>query len=278
MSLFSSAIIEVIPASSQHHRLVRKILLELSEWDDRPSCLRDAAYEWFSAICKGYPGLEDGEDLLFLSLKICSRGLDIRHRRTDAEPVDTENRQLVRDVIFNSGDAEAISDFLQAWITHDRSQTLFKVLDTWPMYPGLQNAVSTSQRLRQLIIHSVEHVDPLEVEEIGVEPFTALLGCLGVGVEDMVSGKEWLPLFLNVVGSQDNPSSSDPYWKLMAELVSDDLKDVALSLFRKRPETMKKLGRWMEDRQADVAPERLEGLQWICDQVMFGMTSQRTTS
>ena len=82
--------------------------------------------------------------------------------------------------------------------------------------------VSTSQRLRRLVIRSVELVGSQQVRQVGVEEFTALLDRLSVGTEDMDSEIEWLKLLLNVVripeGRRALPYS---YWELIAELAVD---------------------------------------------------------
>ena len=81
-----------------------------------------------------------------------------------------------------------------------------------------------SQRLWRLVIRSVERLGFLQVEQVGVEEFTALLDRLGVSVDDMDSEDEWLLLLLHVVRSpQGRESLSYPYWKLVVELAVNKL-------------------------------------------------------
>ena len=85
ISQLSRAIVTAIPASHPRHPLVRTMLLELAKWENRPNCLRELSYKWCSTISKGYQGLEDGEELLFLSLKVGFRGLNVRYHSTMSE-------------------------------------------------------------------------------------------------------------------------------------------------------------------------------------------------
>ena len=223
VSQFSDAIVTAIPASSPRHPLVRSMLLELSKWDNRSSCLREAAYGWCSEVCEEYSGLKDGEELLFLVLKISFRGLDVRTRWEDTGFVQPKHHQHMSDIVFNGGDAEVISDLLQAWTTHDCSQTLHKLLDAWPRHlVRIQHAVSTSQRFRRLVICSVERLGFRQVGDVRGEEFIALLDCLDVRVDDMDSDDKWLRLLFDVVrsprGRRTLPYS---YWVLMVELAVD---------------------------------------------------------
>ena len=181
------------------------------------------AYGWCSAIGKEYQGLDDGKELLFLSLKVGFRGLDVRYHWTDTGLVHTKYHQRMGKIVFDSGDVEVVSDLLQAWTTYDYSQTLYKLFDTWPMHLiRLQRTISTSQRLRGFVIRSVECLGPQQVEQVGVEEFAALLDRLGVGVDDMGSENDWVLLLLYVVRSpQGRRSLSYPYWELMMELAID---------------------------------------------------------
>jgi len=223
ISQLSRAIITAIPASHPRHPLLRGMLLGLAKWETRPRCLREMSYKWCSAICKGYQGLEDGEELLFASLRVGFRGLDVQYRRTVTGLVHTRHHRYVGDIVFNSGDDEVIADLLQAWTSPDRSHTSYHLLNTWPQYViRLRRVVSTSQRLRRLVIRSVELLGPQQVRQVGVEEFTALLDCLRVGTDDMDSEIEWLQLLLYVVQLPEGRRTLPyPYWELIVELVVD---------------------------------------------------------
>jgi len=125
------------------------MLLELAKWETRPNRLREMSYKWCSAISEGYQDLEDGQELLFLSLKVGFRGLDVRDDWEDMMLVHTVHHQYIGDIVFNSGDDEVIADLLQAWTSPHDLNTSCHLLNTWPQHlPRLQLAVSSSQRLR----------------------------------------------------------------------------------------------------------------------------------
>ena len=194
------------------------MLKSLADWGNRPSCLRVAAYEWCSAICKRYQSLEDGQELLFLSLKIGFRGLNFPYHTIDVRLIHTKHHQHVGDIVFNSGNGEAIADLLKAW--NEPTDTLYKLLDMWPrLLIRLQPAILTSQRLRRLVIRSIERIGFQEFEDVRVEELTALLDRLNVGVADIMLRKDWLRLLLYIVRSPEGRRSlSYPYWEFMVEL------------------------------------------------------------
>ena len=206
------------------------MLLELAEWDNRPNCLRTMAYEWCSAICEAYEGLWNGGKLLFASLKVGFRGLDIQNYFAYQELVHTKHHRDMAKIVFNGGDDEVIADLLQAWTGayHDSDMhELLGLADTLPrLFIRHQHQISTSRRLRLLVIHSVGYLGPEQVEQVGMEEFTELLDCLSVGIDDMdwlrgPSGSDsWVHLLSYVIESpQRRRSLPHPYWELMIELL-----------------------------------------------------------
>lgn len=195
MSQLSCAIVTAIPASHPCHLFLQGILLELAKWDSRSICLRERAYEWCSTICKIYPDLEGGKELLFLSLEIGFRDLDFQHRTIDMRLVHTEHHQSMVDFVFNSGDDEVIADFLQAWTSTGDSYTSHESLGTCaPYLINLQHVASASERLQRLVKRSVELIDIQEFEQIGVGEFAGLLDHLSTGVNNTISHCKWLQL------------------------------------------------------------------------------------
>jgi hypothetical protein len=187
------------------------------------------AYEWCSEICKGYRGLEDGEELLFFSLQIGFRGLDLRDQGLFRAFVHTNHHGYMRDIVFRSGDDEAVADLLYAWTTP--SYTPYEFLNTWPRhFVRLRPATITSERLRRLVIHSVGYINFREVGDVEVGELTALLDRLSINIDDMYSPVSWLHLLLYLVQSPEGRRSlSHPYWELMVELAADE------SLFQNNP-------------------------------------------
>ena len=217
-SQLSHAIVTAIPTSHSHHLLLRGVLHELVKWDSRSNQLRERAYEWCSAICKTYPDLEDGKELLFLSLKIGFRGLDFRHPLADITLDHTEHHRRMVDVVFNSGDDEVIADLLQAWgstgfvIPELLAACARCLIDLW-------HVPSASQRLRRLVIRSVKFIGFQEFERVGVKEFAELLGRLNIGANDVDHPFQWLEIFVSIVRfPQGRRSLPHSYCKLMVEL------------------------------------------------------------
>ena len=171
-------------------------------------------------------------------MKIGFRGLDVGYGFGDVEVVHMKHHRYMTDVVFDHGDDEVIADLLQAWISaQNYSYILPKCLVC------LQHRISTSQRLRRLVIRSVEHLGSQqikhpdsrkvkylgpqqakhlgsqEVKQVEVEEFAALLDFLGVSIDDMESKGNWLKLLLHVVRSPEGCQFlPHPYWELMVEL------------------------------------------------------------
>ena len=181
MFQLSCAIATATPASNPYHLLAQSLLLKLSKQDSRPSHLREMAYRWCSATCEKYPDLKGGEELLFLPLKAGFHGLDVRDHWTDTGLVYAKHHQHVGKFFFDSRNPKAILDLLQAWTTNDYLEMPYKLLYMWPTHLiQLPPTVFISQRLQRLVIRSVKRPGFLQVEQVGVEEFTALLDCLGI--------------------------------------------------------------------------------------------------
>ena len=199
------------------------MLLELAEWDNRPNCLRTMAYEWCSAICEAYEGLWNGGKLLFASLKVGFRGLDIQNYFAYQELVHTKHHRDMAKIVFNGGDDEVIADLLQAWTGayHDSDMhELLGLADTLPrLFIRHQHQISTSRRLRLLVIHSVGYLGPEQLDQVGVEEFTMLLERLKVGINDVDARLSWLEILLLVVKSpQGRDLLPHSYWELIPRL------------------------------------------------------------
>lgn len=218
----SNAIITAIPVSHPRHRCIERLLVNLAEWDARPNYLRVVAYKWCSEICKEFSSLEDGKELLFLSLEIGSRGLDLDHR-WGVGLIHVKHYQCVLDIVFSSGNDEVIADPLQAWIAHNFFYKSCTLLTPWAEHLiHLEHVASTSKRLQLLVIDFIGCLGFQPFEQAGVEGFFLLLDHLGVGVDNMPgehTWSEWLSLLFEVVQSPGGRQSLGyPCWELIPEL------------------------------------------------------------
>ena len=171
------------------------------------------AYEWYSAICENYPGLADGNKLLLLSLEIGFRHLDYRNPQIEATITHTELHNRMVDIVFESGNDEVVADLLHAWTSHGPVSLLDKCAKH---LVGLQ---PTSQRLRRLVVRSIELIHPQEFEEAGAGEFLRLLNHLRVGVGDMDREDPWGNLLTRIIQHLEGVRRlSHPYWELLVEL------------------------------------------------------------
>ena len=229
----SKAITLAIDPSHNRHDLIPLVLRDLVGFKDRPHYLRNMAYEWCSLICKNQQHFEDRESLYknqhfedwknaFLSLEIGFRHLDLQ------DPWDnylnlthTEHHQRLADVVFESGDGEAIADLLHAWTVGDWYREPARALlgTCTGRLIDLHNLVPFSSRLRRLVIHSVKGIGYGGFEGVGVERFLKLLDYLHVTVDDMDSRFTWVNLLLDIVQSPEGIRHlSHWYWELLMEI------------------------------------------------------------
>ena len=208
------------------------MLLDLSKWEQRSSCLTAAAYEWCSTICENYSSLADGKTLLSLSLEIGFRRLDLKHPQSLTKLTHMEYHQFMVDTVFESQDDEVIADLLHVWTSHNDSNEPPPLLNLYAKY--LIRLRPFSQRLRRLVIRAIGLIGYRGFERVGVEEFFKLLDLLQATVEDMDDKGGWAMLLLDTVQSSEGIQYlSYPYWELLAELsVSESrrLEGVALRL------------------------------------------------
>ena len=197
------------------------MLYDLIRSEDRPEYLTEIAYEWCSVICENHQSLEGWQDLLLLSLEIGFRHFDPLDPYLPANITHTEHHRAMVDVVFESRRTEAIADLLHAWTTRGDSfgpaRGLLGICTGHLV--GLHNLVSFSQRLRGLMICSVELIGYEGFEGVGVERFAEMLDHLYVTVEDMDERNRWAILLLKTLQSPEGTRClSHWYWKLLAEL------------------------------------------------------------
>ena len=217
LSQFSKATTSASHPSHPRFEYLPQVLLELTELRNRPSHFTEMAYKWCSDICKNCSNLADREELLFLSLETGFRHLDYRRQQISAELSHTKHHKQMVDIVFDSWDEEVIADLLHAWTSTSESHGPHPSLSMCAKHLVYLRPVS--ERLRRLVMRSVELIGYREFEEVGVEQFIELLDDLGVGVEDVGDKEEWTLLLLNVIQSPEGIQGlSRRYWGLFGEL------------------------------------------------------------
>jgi hypothetical protein len=219
VSQFSQAIVTAIHPSHLCHKDLIQALEDLTEIKNLPSQLTEAVYGWCSVVCENYSSLAHGVILLLLCLEVGFRHLDPKTSKIEAKFTHM-NHQMMADIVFRSGDAEAIADLLHAWFSQTKSSCPPTFLEACAQrLTSLHNISSSPSRLRQSVIRSIGFIGYHAFEQVGVEGFFELLKTLQVGIEDVGNRREWGWLLLDTVkavyGIQHLPH---PYWELLVEL------------------------------------------------------------
>jgi len=170
--------------------------------------------------CENYSSLEDGNDLLLLSLEIGFRHLDPKNTWIGAKLTHTEYHLQLASIVFESKDGEAVADLLHAWTSRSSSHELYTSLHICAKYLiGLHHLYPFSSRLQHLIIDAIPLIGYQEFKQAGLEGFFELLDNLQVCVEDIDHEGEWAGLLLDIIQSSEGIQKlSLPYWELLVEL------------------------------------------------------------
>ena len=193
--------------------------------ENHPGWLTKMAYEWCSVICENYSSLQGGEKLLFLALEIGFHHFDPKEHYISGVLTHTEHHQKMVDIVFGATwDSEAIADLLYAWTSFSKGHKMYMAPGTCAgqlIHDHLINLLPSSQRLRQLVIHTVGFIGFEEFKQVGVEGFYKLLDHLHVSVKDTYTQMEhWPRLLLDTAQSSEGVRClSHPYWKLLVELI-----------------------------------------------------------
>jgi len=187
------------------------------------------AYEWCSVICENYSTLGGAKDLLLLSLETGFRCIDPEESQIEASLIHTEHHKKMANIVFNSGDGEAIADLLCAWTSESASHELYPQLGICAEYLiGLHYLHPFSPRLQSYIIYAIKCIGYQKFEQVGVEEVVSMLNDLQVYAEDLDDGFGWLKHLLDATQSSENIQHlSLSYWEFLAELAvywSDLLK------------------------------------------------------
>lgn len=111
--------VTAIRSSHPQCKFLKDLLTELCNLETQTTYLTKMAYEWCSEVCKN-SSLAYQKDLLLLSLEIGFRHLKLQPEWTGPRLTHTNHNKQMIDIVFGSGDAEAISDLLRAWTSGQR--------------------------------------------------------------------------------------------------------------------------------------------------------------
>ena len=206
------------PSHPRHQHLTRA-LRGLSRWTTRPSRFTTLAYEWCSVICEKYRELDNGEDLLFLSLEIGFRHLDPQREWMESGLTHSQHHQSMADIVFESRQGGVIADLLCAWTSRGPVHQPYMSLNICAKHLVDLRGLNSSSRLRPLVIRSIELIGHQGFGEVGVKNLVGLLNRLGVGIDDVDSRSSWTELLLEIIKSREGRDHLlYSYWELLVEL------------------------------------------------------------
>jgi len=196
---------------------LQDLLRCLSKSGTQTTHLTEMAYEWCSVVYENYSSLEDGEELLLLSLEIGFRHLNPEYPRISAKLTHTEYHIQLAEIVFESEDGEAIADLLHAWTSTSSSHEPYTSLNICAKYLiGLHHLHPFSSRLRQLIIYAIPLIGYQEFKQVGFEGFVELLDDLQVHVEVTDVEGKWPRFLLDIIQSSEGIQNLSPlYWELL---------------------------------------------------------------
>jgi len=220
ISQFSLAMEAAIRISHPQCKLLPHILARFHNLKVRNDHLTMAAYEWCSIICESHSSLENREDLLH-ALKIGFRHRSLKDDWIQAELTHMESHQKMVDIVFQSGESEAIADLVCAWTSRSGAHEPHPSLKRCAEYfARLSHLPPISPRLLQAMTKTIELIGFQEFEQAGVEGLTGLLDRLHVCIEDMSNNGQWGNLLLLFICSPEGIQGvSHQYWELLVELV-----------------------------------------------------------
>jgi len=227
LSQFSQAMTQAITTSHPLCNLLRELLECLCNSKSQNKQLTEIAYGWCSVICENYSTLRHAEDLLLLSLETGFRCSDVRGRWIQAKLIHTEHHQKMANIVFRSGDSEAIADLLHAWTSHSNFHGPHPQLKICAEYlTGLHHIHPSSPRLQSHTIDAIRLIGHQRFGQVGVEEVISLLNDLQVCAKYLDVG--WLSLLLDAIHSSENIQYlSLSNWEFLVELAaywSDELE------------------------------------------------------
>ena len=179
------------------------------------------AYGWCSLICENYFTLYGGRRLLLLSLEAGFRLIDPT-MGMEAKLIHTEHHQKMANIVFSSGDSEAIADLLCAWTSRSYFQATYPQLEICAEYLiDLHYLHPFSSRLQSYIINAIGLIGHQQFEQVGAEGFVRLWSDLEAYTGYRFKGHGWIKLLLDGIKSSNGIqylSHSD--WKWLVERVA----------------------------------------------------------
>ena len=202
--------------------LLSYMLARLHNLEMQNNYLTEVAYGWCSIVCESHLSPETKMELLILALEIGFHHISPKSVRMEAELNHVESHQKIVDIIFQSGESEAIADLLCAWTSISISHDPHPSLKSCAEYLVGLSSQPFSPRLQQVIIWSIEFIGYQGFEQVGVEGLVQLLDGLHVCIKDMFSNDQWKELLLDTIQSPKGIHHvSHQYWELLVELVLD---------------------------------------------------------
>ena len=187
----------------------------------RTKYLTEVAYGWCFMVCESHSSLENRRELLLLALEIGFRHLNLQSHWIGGELTNMEVDQKMVEIVFQSGESEAIADLLYAWTSvgpyHDPHPSLKRCAE---YLVGLSHLQPFSPRLRQTIIQSIALLEYQGFEQVGLERLIGLLDGLHVCIQDMSTSYKLRQLLLDIIQSPEGIQHvSHQYWELLVEFV-----------------------------------------------------------
>ena len=188
----------------------------------RTEYLTEVAYGWCFMVCESHSSLENRRELLLLALEIGFRHHNLQSSWIGAELTNMEIDQKMVEIVFQSGESEAIADLLHAWTSvgpyHEPHPSLKRCAE---YLVGLAHLQPFSPRLRQTIIRSIKLLGYQGFEQVGVERLIGLLDGLNICIQDMSRYYRLGQLLLDIIQSPEGIQQvSHQYWELLVEIVA----------------------------------------------------------
>ena len=210
-----------IHTSHPQCKLLSHMLASFHNLEMRTNYLTEVAYGWCSMVCESHSSLWNRKDLLLLALEIGFRHINPQSDWVWAELTHMESHQKMVEIVFQSGESEAIADLLYAWTSRGESHEPHSSLKICAQYiVGLSHLQPFSPRLHLVIIRSIVLLEYQGFEQVGVERLIGLLDGLDICIQDMSRYYQLGQLLLDIIQSPEGIQHvSHQYWELLVEFV-----------------------------------------------------------